>query len=161
MRAITFSYMFAILVGAVCFEVNCELGNSYFLILLNEAYAQVGQLEEGLTALNEAFTFVDKTGERAHESELHRLKGELLLSQSSDNQTEAETCFLTALSIARQQQAKSLELRAAISFARLWREQDKRQEARQLLGDVYNWFTEGFDTADLRDAKALLAKLGE
>ncbi len=92
-------------------------------------------------------------------TELYRLKGELLLSQSSDNQPEAETCFQKALDVARSQQAKSLELRAATSLARLWQSQGKRDEARELLGDVYAFFTEGFDTADLIDAKALLYEL--
>jgi predicted ATPase len=101
-------------------------------------------------------TLMDTTGERWYEPELYRLKGELLLQQTSDNQAEAETCFQHAISTARSQQAKSLELRAATSLARLWQQQGKRDEARQVLGDVYYWFTEGFDTLDLRDAKALL-----
>jgi hypothetical protein len=95
------------------------------------------------------------------EAELHRLKGELLLQQSSGNQPEAETCFQKALDVARSQQAKSWELRAATSLARLWQPQDKRQEAYDLLAPVYNWFTEGFDTADLKEAKALLDNLAE
>ena len=99
------------------------------------------------------------TGERGYESELYRLKGELLLQQSSDNQAEAEACFHHALDIARSQQAKSFELRTATSLARLWQQQGKRQEAHDLLAPVYNWFTEGFDTADLKDAKALLEEL--
>ena len=90
---------------------------------------------------------------------MRRLKGELLLQQSSDNQAEAETCFHHAITIARSQQAKSLELRAATSLARLWQQQGKRQEAHDLLAPVYNWFTEGFDTADLKDAKVLLDEL--
>jgi predicted ATPase len=85
--------------------------------------------------------------------------GELLLSQSSDNHAESETCFHQALSIARQQQAKSWELRAATSLSRLWKSQDKRDKARKLLAEVYDWFTEGFDTADLIDAKALIDEL--
>jgi predicted ATPase len=93
------------------------------------------------------------------EPELYRLKGELLLQQSSDNQAEAETCFHHALDIARNQQAKSWELRAATSLARLWQQQGKREEARQVLAAVYDWFTEGFDTADLQDAKSLLDEL--
>ena len=117
------------------------------------------QPEAGLTVLAEALTLVDTTGERWYEPELYRLKGELLLQQSSDNQAEAETCFHQALDIARNQQAKSFELRAATSLARLWQQQGKRQEAHDLLAPVYNWFTEGFDTADLKDAKALLDEL--
>ena|SRR5215211_8049962 len=90
---------------------------------------------------------------------LHRLKGELLLQQDAGSGDEAETCFCQALDVARCQQAKSLELRAAMSLARLWQRQGKRDEARQLLADVYGWFTEGFDTADLREAKTLLEEL--
>ena len=119
----------------------------------------MGQPEEGLTALTEALTLVDTTGERWYESELYRLKGELLLQQSLDNQVEAENCFQQALSTARSQQAKSFELRTAISLARLWQSQGKRQEAYDLLTPVYHWFTEGFDTADLQEARALLEAL--
>jgi predicted ATPase len=102
---------------------------------------------------------VDKRGERWCEAELQRLKGVLLLQQASDNQAEAEACFHHALDIARNQQAKSFELRAATSLARLWQQQGKSDAAQQVLGDVYGWFTEGFDTADLQDAKALLEEL--
>jgi predicted ATPase len=109
--------------------------------------------------LAEALTVVDKTGERWYEPELHRLKGVLLLQLSSDHQDEAEACFQQSLDIARQQQAKSWELRAATSLARLWQQQGKRQDAYDLLAPVYNWFTEGFDTTDLIDAKALLNEL--
>jgi predicted ATPase len=131
----------------------------YSLALLAEAHGTMGQPEAGLTVLTEALALVDTTGERWYAPELHRLKGELLLQQSSDNQAEAETCFQQAISTARSQQAKSLELRAATSLARLWQQQGKRQEAHDLLAPVYNWFTEGFDTADLQDAKALLDEL--
>jgi len=109
--------------------------------------------------LAEALTQADTTGERWYEPESHRLKGELLLQQSSDNQAEAENCFQQAITVAQNQQAKSLELRATTSLARLWQQQGKREEAHQVLGDVYGWFTEGFDTADLQDAKALLDEL--
>jgi len=102
---------------------------------------------------------VETTGERWYEAELYRLKGELLLQQHADHQAEAETCFHHAIEIARNQQAKSFELRAATSLARLWQRQGKREEAQQVLGEVYGWFTEGFDTADLQEAKALLAVL--
>ncbi len=96
---------------------------------------------------------------RVWKPELYCLKGVLLLQRSSDNQAEAETCFHHALDMARTQQAKSFELRAATSLARLWQQQGKRQEAQDLLAPVYQWFTEGFDTADLKDAKALLGEL--
>ena len=119
----------------------------------------MGQSETGFTALTEALTFVDTTGIGGYELELHRLKGELLLQQSSNNAAEAESCFHHALAIARNQQAKSFELRTATSLARLWHQQGKRQEAYDLLAPVYNWFTEGFDTVDLQSAKALLDEL--
>src|SRR5262249_1806542 len=128
---------------------------------LAEVQGTLGEPEAGLAVLTEALTLTNKTGERWYESELYRLKGELLLQQSSDNSTEAEACFRHALEIARTQQAKSFELPAATSMARLWQQQGQRQEAHDLLAPVYNWFTEGFDTADLQDAKALLDALAE
>jgi len=131
----------------------------YGLSLLAEAYAHVGQIEEGLTLLVEALTVANDTGERRWEAELHRLKGELLLALSAEQHAEAETCFHQALDIARLQQAKSLELRAAVSLSRSWQQQGKRQEAHDLLAPLYGWFTEGFDTADLQEAKALLDAL--
>src|SRR5262249_22593706 len=118
-----------------------------------------GEQETGLTVLTEAMTFAETTGERWYEAEIHRLKGALLLQQSSDHQAEAENCFHHALEIARSQQAKSFELRTATSLAKLWQQQGKRQEAHDLLAPVYGWFTEGFDTADLKEAKALLDAL--
>jgi predicted ATPase len=136
-----------------------ELVRPYLLALRAQVYGIMGQPEAGLTALAEALAHADKTGERWCESELHRIKGELLLQQHSDNQAEAETCFQHALEIARNQQAKSLELRATMSVSRLWQQQGKRQEAHDLLAPVYGWFTEGFDTADLQEAKALLQEL--
>jgi predicted ATPase len=138
---------------------GAEVVRPYFLALLAEAYGTTGEPEAGLTALAEALALVDTTGERWYESEIYRLKGELLLQQNSDKQAEAENCFQEAIEIARHQQAKSLELRAATSLARLWQSQGKRQEARQVLGDIYGWFSEGFDTADLQDAKVLLQEL--
>jgi predicted ATPase len=130
-----------------------------FLALLAETYGQIGKLEKGLVILTEALTLVDTTGECFWAAELHRLKGDLLLLQSSDNQPEAEASFQKALDISHHQQAKSLELRAAASLARLWQRQDKCQDAYELLAPVYEWFTEGFDTADLQDAKAVLEGL--
>jgi predicted ATPase len=150
----------------------------YLLTLLAEAYGKAGQAEKGLTALTEALDLVNRTGERVYEAELYRLKGTLTLKQfgvgssefgvanpqpltpNPQAEAEAEACFQKALEIARRQQAKSLELRAATSLARLWKEQGKKEEARQLLAEIYNWFTEGFDTADLQEAKALLEELG-
>jgi predicted ATPase len=140
---------------------GAEINQSYYRALLAEAYGVMGQPEAGLTALAEALTLVDTTGERWYKPEIYRLKGELLLQQNSANQAEAETCFHKALDIARTQQAKSLELRVATSLARLWQQQGKRQEAHDLLAPVYQWFTEGFDTAALKDAKALIEELEE
>jgi predicted ATPase len=102
---------------------------------------------------------VHKTGERFYEAELRRIQGALLLVRSAENHGKAEASFQQALLVARHQQAKSLELRAAISLSRLWQQQGKHAEARQLLADIYGWFTEGFDTADLQEAKALLEEL--
>ncbi len=139
---------------------------SWGLALLAEAYSKVGSLEEGLNAVTEALTMVAQTGERFYEAELYRLKGELTLKlrHSSDESYEArikqaEACFQGAIAIARQQQAKSWELRAIISFVRLLATQGRRDEARAMLAEIYGWFTEGFDTADLKDAKALLEEL--
>ena len=131
----------------------------YYLALLAEADGEVGQTEEGLRLLAEASAHLDKTQERWGEAELYRLRGDLLLAVSPDNHLAAETCFHQALDIARAQQAKSWELRAAMSLARLWQSQDKRQDAYDLLAPVYNWFTEGFDSADLKEAKAVLDAL--
>jgi predicted ATPase len=141
------------------------LWRSYHLALLAEAYGGIGQPKEGLTVLDEALAFFDKTGERVYEAEVYRLKGELTLQQSSVQrlvsgvQKEAEECFWKALEIARHQQAKSLELRATTSLARLWQQQGKKSEAHQLLSSIYGWFTEGFDTKDLQEATALLKEL--
>ena len=138
---------------------GAETFRPYFLALLAEAHGTIEEPEAGLAVLAEALTHADTTGERWYEAELHRLKGALLLQQSSDNSIEAESCFHHALDIARSQQAKSFELRTATSLARLWYQQGKRKEAYDLLAPVYHWFTEGFDTADLQDAKALLDEL--
>jgi predicted ATPase len=135
---------------------GAETLRPYFLALLAEASAQMEQREEGLTLLAEALAVVNDTGERRWEAELYRLKGELLLASSAEHDTEAETCFRQALDVACRQQAKSLELRAAMSLSRLWQRQGKDAEARELLALTYGWFTEGFDTADLQEAKTLL-----
>jgi predicted ATPase len=127
--------------------------------MLAEAYGSTGEVEAGRRVLAEALTLVDTTEERWWEAELHRLEGELLLGLSTGNAAEAETCFNQALDIASRQQAKSLELRAAMSLGRLWQQQGKCGEARQLLAELYGWFTEGFDTADLQEAKVLLEEL--
>ena len=132
----------------------------WYLALLAGAHAIVGQTAEGLDAIAEALALVASTNERFYEAEIYRVKGELLLKHGGSNTAaEAESCFRQALDIARVQSAKSWELRAATSLARLWRDQGKRAEARDLLAPVYGWFTEGFDTPDLKDAKALLDAL--
>src|SRR5262249_38692371 len=113
----------------------------------------------GLQALAEAHTLVEQHEERYWEAEVYRLRGVLLLRQTVPQQEDAEACFQHALDVARRQQAKSWELRAATSLARLWQRQGKRTAARELLAPVYGWFTEGFDTADLQEAKALLDAL--
>jgi predicted ATPase len=140
--------------------MGIEAGLPYWLSMLAEAYGSTGQVEAGGRVLAEALTLVDTTEERWWEAELHRLKGELLLALSTDNAAQTETCFHQALDIARRQQAKSLELRGAMSLARLWQRQGKRTEAYELLAPVYGWFTEGFDTAALQEAKTLLEELG-
>jgi predicted ATPase/class 3 adenylate cyclase len=129
------------------------------LALLAEACGEAGQPEEGLTALAEAFDLANRTGRAVSVPELYRLKGELLLMQNDSNVEEAENSFRRAIEIACKQSAKSWELRATMSLARLLRDTGRRDEARAKLTDIYNWFTEGFDTADLKEAKALLDEL--
>jgi predicted ATPase len=138
---------------------GAELARTYWLYLLAEAYGKVGQAEEGLRSLAEAMASVHKTGERICEVELYRLKGELLLMQFIPDELQADTCFQHALAIARRQQTKALELRTAMGLSRMWLRQGKRAAAWQLLADIYGWFTEGFDTADLQEARVLLATL--
>ena len=130
-----------------------------FLARLATGLGTVGQIEDGLLLLTEARTLVEKNQERWHEAEIYRLTGELLLQQAREPQAEAQEYFHKALAVARQQEAKSWELRAASSLARLWQQQGKHSKARNLLAPVYEWFTEGFDTADLKDAKSLLEEL--
>jgi predicted ATPase len=166
---------------------GAELDWPGYLSGLAWAYGKMGRTDEGLAMLTEALDVVHKTGQRPYEAELSRLKGELMLQQSSvqgltssvqrnqrtkdkgqkakiepstQAKAEAEACFLKAIDIARQQQAKSLELRAAMSLSRLWRQQGKTKQAHNMLAEIYGWFTEGFDTQDLQEAKALLEELG-
>jgi predicted ATPase len=127
-----------------------------FLVLLAEAYGQAGQPEAGLPVLAEALTLVAASEERWWKAEVYRLKGTLRLQLSSPDALRAETCFQQALAVARGQQAKALELRAALSLGRLWQQQGKREAARALLGPIYGWFTEGFDMPDLQEARAIL-----
>jgi predicted ATPase len=176
--------------------IGSALSRPWGLALLANAYGRAGQTEDGLNAVTEALTVVDKTGERCDETELYRLKGELTLQkfqvsgstlQVSEKQKskqqkklsvlssqlsvpntqyptpstleEAEACFRKAIEIAQQQGAKSLELRATMSLARLWQYQGKQHAARNTLSEIYGWFTEGFDTKDLQEARALLEEL--
>jgi predicted ATPase len=159
---------------------GADLGRSYYLALLAEAYGKGSQAEEGLAVLAEALAAMDEHDIRFNEAELYRLKGESLLRQLAERGSwlvdstepfklpevehpvliEAETCFRHALDTASRQGAKSLELRAAISLSRLWQRQGKSAAARGLLAGVHSWFTQGFDTADLKAAKALLEILG-
>jgi predicted ATPase len=138
-----------------------ETYRTYFLALLAEALGKEGRIEEGLGVLAEALAQMHGTGEGFHGAELHRLQGEFLLQREAAEGTcrEAEACFRRALTIARRQQAKSLELRAAMSLTRLYQKQDRQAEARPMLTECYDWFTEGFDTRDLQEAKALLEAL--
>jgi ATP/maltotriose-dependent transcriptional regulator MalT len=152
-----------------------ELRRTYNLAWLARGYGGAGQVDDGLAVVAEALRLVDKNDERFYEAELYRIKGELTLAQSSvqrlessvtdprpltpDPQGEAEECFRRAIEIAQRQQAKSLELRAMMSLARLWQQQGKQAEARQRLAEIYRWFTEGFDTKDLQEAQALLEAL--
>jgi predicted ATPase len=141
-------------------STGAEMFRPYYLALLAEVHGNVRQTEEGLRLLAEAIETVHKSGGRWWEAELYRLKGELLLKRAIADKDQAEACFQQALAVARRQSAKSLELRAVSSLSRLWQAQGKRTEAQQLLAPLYGWFTEGFDTADLQEAKALLEELG-
>ncbi|MCE7979581.1 MAG: 6-hydroxy-D-nicotine oxidase [Caldilinea sp. CFX5] len=134
------------------------LQRSYHLLLLAEAYTKAGQLAAALTAVEEALTAAYTSGERYLEAEAHRLRGQLLLA-TGPAVDAAEHAYQQALAVARQQKAKSLELRATVSLSRLWQQQGKQAQARQLLAEIYGWFTEGFDTIDLIAAKTLLAEL--
>jgi predicted ATPase len=130
------------------------------LVLLAEAMEHTGQVDEGLRVMAEALVAIEASGRYELLAEAYRLQGALLLRQAVSDANRAEACFRQALAVARRQQAKSLELRAAMSLARLWQRQGKDVEARTLLAPIYGWFTEGFDTADLREARMLLADLG-
>jgi predicted ATPase len=136
-----------------------ELSSPWFLTELAKAHRMAGQAEQGLSLVSEAQELVSKNGERYAEAEMHRVKGELILTRSPSDHTEAEVSFRESLDVARRQTAKSYELRTVTSLARLLQQRDRGQEARDLLAPIYAWFTEGFDTKDLKDAKALLDEL--
>ena len=136
------------------------MGQAMRLAWLAEGYGKAGQVDAGRHAADEALAIAARRGERQCEAELYRLKGELLLQGSVGHTEAAEACFQQALTIAHHQQAKSWELRAAMSLSCLWQRQGKRAAAYELLAPAYGWFTEGFDTADLQEARALLQELG-
>jgi predicted ATPase len=146
---------------------GAEVGRPQYMALLAEACGGVGRVEEGLSVLAEALTFVENTKELYYEAEAYRLKGELLRQEAEgrgqkaekESEAEAEACYRKAIEVAHRQQAKSLELRAVKSLSRLWQKQGNQEEARKILDEIYSWFTEGFDTVDLREAKALLEEL--
>jgi predicted ATPase len=140
-------------------STRATLHESLFLSHLARAYAELGQFDHAWRCIGEAMTAVETTKERWCEANIHRIAGEIALMPPEPDATKVEAYFERALAVARAQQAKSWELRAAINMARLWRDQGKRDEARDLLTPVYNWFTEGFDTLDLKEAKALLGEL--
>jgi predicted ATPase len=131
----------------------------YTSVGIGEAYLAAGRPREGLEAVSEGLELVQRTGTRIFEAEMRRLKGELLLMGDKSTVVDAARCFGDAIQVARWQGAKSLELRATMSLARLFTIQGRRNEARTMLAEIYNWFTEGFDTADLKEAKALLEEL--
>jgi predicted ATPase len=136
-----------------------EMGLPGNLSRLADAYGKAGRAEEGLHILAEALAAIDNHAELYSAAEVYRIQGELLLLQATPDASQAETSFQRALDVARHQQAKALELRATMSLARLWQHQGKRHQAHQMLAESYGWFTEGFDTPDLQEAKALLAAL--
>ena len=140
-------------------EMGTKQGELHHLAMLAEVYKIGGQPEAGLGVLAEALAIVHTSEERYYEAELYRLRGELLLEKAKGKFEEAEESFLQALDVARHQSAKSLELRAVMSLCRLWQKRGKRVEARQMLTEIYSWFTEGFTTLDLREARALLDAL--
>ena len=131
----------------------------YFCTVLAVVCDHLGHTDEGLRALAEAHTLAEQHEDRWWEAEICRLRGVVLLRQPGTPQEEAETWLRRAMDVARRQEARSLELRAAMSLARLWQQQGKQADARELLAPIYGWFTEGFDTADLQEAKVLLAEL--
>jgi predicted ATPase/class 3 adenylate cyclase len=133
---------------------------TFHLALLAEVHGRLGQTATGLSVIDKALAQVGATDERWWEAEIHRVRGELLLSLTAENALEAEACFERAIGIARRQSAKSLELRGATSLARLWQDKGRSDEASALLAPIYGWFTEGFNTADLKDAKELLERIG-
>jgi predicted ATPase len=139
---------------------GARLRRPYYVSLLAQAWGQAGQVEGACVLLDEALAETQHTHEQWWDAEVHRLRGHLCAQQEAADASQAEASLHQALAVARRQQAKALELRAAMSLSRLWQRQGKQAEARELLTPLYSWFTEGFDTADLQEAKALLEELG-
>ena len=139
--------------------IGATVWRTAWLAHLSLAYGEIGKLDDAWRVIGEAITAAENTKERWFEVEIHRTAGELALMPPNRDAVKAQAYFERALAVARQQQAKSWELRAAMSLARFWRDQGKVRQARELLAPVYGWFTEGFDTRDLKDAKALLEEL--
>ena len=139
--------------------MGAEVSGPHCISLLAEVYGRVGQPDKGFDVLSQAFEMAEKNGERLYEPELYRLKGELLLQTKEENISKAESCFHQAIDIASQQSAKSLELRAIMSLSRLLIRMGRKEEAKKILAGIYEWFTEGFETRDLRDAKELLEEM--
>jgi predicted ATPase len=140
---------------------SASLYEPWLLLRLAMAYAELGQLDDAQRSIEDAIDKVERSKEKWCEAEVHRIAGEVALKSLGPDTDKAERHFERALAVARQQQTKSWELRAAMSMARLWLSQGKSQQARELVAPVYGWFTEGFDTLDLKEAKALLDKLME
>jgi predicted ATPase len=140
-------------------STGANIWTPFFVSQLAHGYAKLGDFQEASRCIKEATQAVKTTKERWCEAEIYRIAGEIALISPERDAVKAEEYFERARTVARQQQAKSWELRAAMSLARLWRDQGKGQQARELLAPVYGWFTEGFDTLDLKEAKALLAEL--
>jgi class 3 adenylate cyclase/predicted ATPase len=138
-----------------------RLGMPIFLAFTAEARGTLGESEAGLQLIADAMKLVNETGERVYEAYVYRVKGDLLLTSSAENDAKAEQCFHEAIDVACRQKAKSLELEAATSLARLWQKQGKQEEAHRMLSEIYGWFTEGFETRDLKEAKALLDELSQ
>jgi predicted ATPase len=144
---------------AIAHAAGADIGRTALLCTLAEPYINLGRLDDALTAVSEALSAAAEQHERYYEPDIHRLKGEVLLRQDDCNIGLAQRCFEQAIEMAREQSGKSLELRATTSLARLLEKRGLRAEAHSMLAEIYGWFTEGFDTADLKEAKALLERL--
>ena len=140
-------------------DLRRTIGGQYMIALLAKNYSRMDRTEEALKIVNEALAEIERTGATVYKAEMLRLKGDMLLIQGGESTDNAEHCFRGALEVARAQEAKCWELRATVSLARLLDDTNRSDEARAMLSEVYNWFTEGFDLADLKEAKALLGEL--